>query len=179
MWDCADGDPGRAIGAEEIGGDGIDQDCDGRDACFVDPDGDGWGSDATLVPLGQDCPDEVPRGGDCDEEDPLVHPEAPEIPGDARDTDCDGFELCFADADRDGVTGHDPVPADLACTEDGVGPVDQGDCDDTDPARQGPYCAVQVTGGCDHAPAAAGWLVWLGLATIYRRRASGCATARR
>lgn len=170
MWDCAPVDPNRGIGLSELGDDGIDQDCDGRDVCYADPDGDGHGSDGVPLELGADCPGDVRFGDDCDEADPTVHPGAPEQAGDGTDADCDGLELCFADADQDGVTGDDLIPADLQCTEGSVGPVDQGDCDDTDPERRGAYCAVRVVGGCDHAHPTGGWIPLLGLWFVRRRR---------
>ena len=40
---------------------------------MVDVDGDGW-----------------PPGEDCDDEDPSIHPEAEETPGDGVDSNCDG-----------------------------------------------------------------------------------------
>ena len=44
--------------------------------CATDDDDDGYQSD--------DC------GGDCDDEDPSVHPGAAETPGDSIDSNCDG-----------------------------------------------------------------------------------------
>ena len=46
--DCDDSDPSVYTGAEEICGDGVDQDCDGFDtiSCYVDSDRDGYGDDA-------------------------------------------------------------------------------------------------------------------------------------
>jgi hypothetical protein len=79
--------------------DGRDNDCDGLvdDAdpdltdglpFFVDEDGDGWGGDRVIVgcTLG---PGAALRGGDCDDTDEAVHPQAPES-CDGLDRDCDG-----------------------------------------------------------------------------------------
>ena len=79
-FDCDDGDAQTYQGATEIVGDGIDQDCDGRDllATEVDDDGDGYA--------------EV--DGDCDDTAASVHPGAIEK-CDGTDQDCDGL----ADAD--------------------------------------------------------------------------------
>ncbi len=78
--------------------DGVDQDCDGAD--LTDVDGDGW--DASEV-----------GGGDCDDADPAIHPDAEEIWYDGIDQDCDGA----SDDDQDG---------------DGFDSADHGgtDCDD-------------------------------------------------
>ncbi len=59
------------------------------DTWYADRDGDGYGDDATerrafLAPEGH-----VERGGDCDDTDPEVHPEAVEV-YDGRDNDCSG-----------------------------------------------------------------------------------------
>src|SRR5581483_9662329 len=55
--DCDDGDKNIHPGASEIAGDGVDEDCDGVDLCFVDEDGDGHGdvSGATAVGASLDC----------------------------------------------------------------------------------------------------------------------------
>jgi hypothetical protein len=73
----------------------VDQDCNGLDAvtCYVDGDGDGFGGAATMVDPDGQCIDDVgqaPIGGDCDDAVDWIHPGAPEIVGDAFDSDCDG-----------------------------------------------------------------------------------------
>ncbi len=71
--DCNDGAPGIHPGALDIIGNGIDEDCDGRDAQDLDRDRDGF-----------------PVPGDCNDGDPSVHPGAPEIRGNGVDENCDG-----------------------------------------------------------------------------------------
>jgi hypothetical protein len=86
--DCADFDPTRHPGRDEVWYDGVDQDCDGND---TDQDRDGQ-----------------PRGSDCNDTDASVTPDATEIWYDGVDQDCDGN-----DDDRDG----DGVPRDMDCDD--------------------------------------------------------------
>ena len=104
--DCDDADPAIHPGADEWCN-GVDDDCEGDidedDALdartwYMDADGDGWGDSAISE---VDC-DPVPRhvevGGDCDDGDADIHPEAYDRPDDGFDQDCDG-----ADREFDGV----------------------------------------------------------------------------
>jgi hypothetical protein len=99
--DCDDGDPFVYPGADEIPGDGVDQDCSGSDAgiCHFDGDGDTFGVDSTILSDDEDCddPGESLVNTDCDDGDPFVYPGADEIPGDGVDQDCSGADLfvCF------------------------------------------------------------------------------------
>ena len=94
--------------AEEVPYDGIDQDCDGADllTCFVDDDGDGFGTTETTLPADGDCddPGESPFATDCDDLDETIFPGAPETADDGIDQDCNGTDTitCYVDADRDG-----------------------------------------------------------------------------
>lgn len=82
--DCDDADPLTHPAQEDLGGDGIDRDCDGSDG--LDGDGDGHSS--------------VESGGlDCDDNRPEAWPGAPDPVG-GGDTNCDGFD--GVDGDRDG-----------------------------------------------------------------------------
>ncbi|HMV67634.1 MAG TPA: putative metal-binding motif-containing protein, partial [Myxococcota bacterium] len=115
--DCLDIGVGAAItypGAEEIVGDGADQDCDGEDACYVDHDGDGFGGEVPEPAHGFVCgddPGEVPDAGDCDDGDASVEPAAVEVVADGVDQDCDGLDGCYQDIDGDDWGGGLIVPA--------------------------------------------------------------------
>jgi hypothetical protein len=84
--------------AEEICGNGIDDDCDGQidEKCpcyvYLDNDGDGYGDPATATPVtcGEGIPGYVGQGGDCNDNDPSIHPGATEICGNHIDDNCDG-----------------------------------------------------------------------------------------
>jgi len=85
--DCDDSNGNNHPGANEICGDGIDQDCDGYDlSCDdVDNDGDGFSENQ----------------GDCDDGDINVYPGADEICDDGIDQDCNGRDLvCSGDGDN-------------------------------------------------------------------------------
>jgi hypothetical protein len=117
----------------EVPGDGVDSDCDGAELCYLDGDGDGVGGDVTATSPIWSCtePGEASVTGDCDDADPLSFPGNVEIGGDARDGDCDGLELCWADADGDGYgAGDATVPSEaLDCAAEQLAP-EGGDCDD-------------------------------------------------
>ncbi len=111
--DCDDFAADAYPGAPEIPGDGLDQDCDDLESCYVDSDGDGFGTDE-LVPTtdwGCTLPGNTAIPGDCDDTDAGRNPSAPEIVDDV-DSNCDGID--GPDSDGDGV--HEPE-----------------DCDDGDP----------------------------------------------
>lgn len=140
--DCNDSDAAVNPSATEITGDEVDQNCDGMESCFVDSDADTYTTTGTLLSLDSDCADpgeytdDWPTG-DCDDSDPDRSPGAEEIVGDELDSNCDGVELCYADADRDDYRIDDTVASveDADCQDPGeaVMGVFEGDCDDTDP----------------------------------------------
>jgi len=164
--DCDDGNSGSHPLADEIC-DGEDNDCDGvtdvdsvdEIAFHPDVDGDGFG-DPGITEIGCTSPPGwVATTGDCDDLDPVVHPDAAEacnqlddncdglVPDDEFDWDFDGFNGCGGDCDDtdievapgqfeqvyDGVDNDcDPLTLDDDLDGDGYGHAD--DCDDTDPA---------------------------------------------
>ena len=124
--DCDDGDASVHPEADEICGDGIDQDCNGADiACpsCEDRDGDGYGE-------GAGC-----EGRDCDDYAPTIHEGAEEICGDGVDQDCNGSDLACpddcTDDDGDGYgEGADCIDADCDDEDDDIHPGARDDCGD-------------------------------------------------
>lgn len=92
--DCDDSDAGVNPGAEELEGDGVDEDCDGQEICYEDADNDGYRSDETTISSDDDCSDSgealyADDDGDCDDADDDIYPGARDVEDD-EDNDCDG-----------------------------------------------------------------------------------------
>ena len=90
--DCDDHDRKRSHLVREIAADGVDQDCDNRDRCYLDGDADGFGGARMGAPPGLSCavPGFSAITGDCDDSNASSRPGGKEIPGDGRDNDCNG-----------------------------------------------------------------------------------------
>lgn len=125
--DCDDQDP--YVNPDAIDGAGSpygaandDADCDGvRDDGATDDDGDGYAE----------------IEGDCDDTDPSLSPNLPELAGDGLDNDCNGC-VDDADADSDGFTD---------CPNEVRTDGEAFDCDDSNPqinpdAVEQPYDAL-------------------------------------
>lgn len=86
--DCDDLDPSVNPAAAEVVADGVDQDCDGMELCYVDADADGARSVSVTTGFDLSCtsagtaPASAPV--DCDDANPAVAPGLPEV--------CDGFD---------------------------------------------------------------------------------------
>ncbi|HMV65572.1 MAG TPA: putative metal-binding motif-containing protein [Myxococcota bacterium] len=123
--DCNDVLPGGNRiypGATEIPGNGVDEDCDGGESCFLDQDGDGFGGISTLTTPAFDCdaPNATLVGGDCNDALGSVNPDAAEIVGDNVDQDCDGVDDCYQDIDHDSYGSDVVIPGDdLFCNGGG------------------------------------------------------------
>ena len=123
--DCDDGDDGIHPEAEERC-DGVDEDCNGLvddDAVdagtwYTDADGDGHGDASSPVAACTEPSGATPVGGDCDDDDDAVHPEAEERCEDGVDNDCDGT----AGACR--LLGTLPDAAAATARWDGAAPAD-------------------------------------------------------
>ena len=121
--DCDDEDSSVFPGNEEVC-DGLDNDCDeliddeddsivAETSWYPDEDGDGFGNDALAGYWCSPPPSLILNGGDCDDENPDIHPDAIEV-CDEVDNDCDTFldgddesldlssaSIWFADSDND------------------------------------------------------------------------------
>lgn len=118
--DCNDFDEAIGPHAEEVNGNGVDDDCDGVvDFAVDDDDDDGY----------------AVEGGDCDDSRPDTHPDAVELP-DGVDNDCDGIVdegTTLYDDDGDGFTEEegDCSDSDISRHPDAVELADwvDNDCD--------------------------------------------------
>ncbi len=167
--DCDDSDDAVSPGADEVCGDGIDNDCDGDSDAgpwwYADEDGDGY---ADLTRAEQACDrfdDRLPGGHhDCDDEDADVHPGATELCGDGVDDDCDGVDDAgtwwYRDSDGDGR--GDASVALQSCSEPPGYVDDDQDCDDAH-AAVSPDSMERCADGVDNDCAdgdAPGELTW-------------------
>ncbi len=103
--DCDDTDQSAHPGADEYCN-GTDNDCDGepdspdpQDATtwYPDTDADGFGDDSAGVASCDQIPDWTAQGGDCDDGEATISPNATEV-CDGADNDCDG-DIDAADSD--------------------------------------------------------------------------------
>jgi len=179
--DCDDANAAVNPGATEICNN-IDDDCDGTvdvgavDAgtWYLDNDGDGFGTDASMIQACQQPPNHVALGGDCNDGNPTVNPAAIEVcngidddcdpsTDDYADMDGDGFSLCDGDCDdsdaavnpgaeeicNNGVDDDCDPATDELVDGDGDGwSICYGDCDDTNPMTFPP--APEICDGADN-----------------------------
>ena len=171
--DCDDEAPGVFPGSVEVCG-GIDEDCDelideddpnlsDPTLWYADDDGDGFGGGAAVPRCDSDGGDYVDVGGDCDDSDADINPDAKET-CDTRDIDedCDGAAddlddgstvgatSWYTDADGDGYAGTEY--ARTGCDAE-FGQVEEaGDCNDSNsdinPSRR-EVCGDRIDQDCD------------------------------
>ena len=104
--DCDDTEEEIHPAAAEATADGVDQNCDGLERCFLDDDGDTYPSTVTSLSSDLTCTGSgFSPGGlqeDCDDGDPTIYPMAEELAG-TVDYNCDGFEAiddtCYSSDD--------------------------------------------------------------------------------
>ena len=144
--DCDDSEATTYPGASEVVDDGIDQDCDNGDTCYVDNDNDGFRNQNTTLTIDSadlDCDDDgeaktTDPSTDCNDNVASVYPGAPEVVDDGIDQDCFQGDLCYADSDSDGYRASDTslsvVSSDLDCNDNGEGSTNEPatDCDDSE-----------------------------------------------
>ena len=125
--DCNDNDANVFPGAEEVCGDGIDQNCDFADeSCCEDKDNDGVNAQTDLCP----------SGVDCDDNNANVYPGADEVCGDGIDQNCSGAdEECPCETSCDGK----------ACGDDGCGGV-CGECAEGAVCTEDGICELPAAG---------------------------------
>ncbi len=133
--DCDDDDQDISPGATETTADGIDQDCDGVDTCYVDSDGDDYGSTTTQTGSDLTCAndDEADDDDDCDDGNDDAYP------GAAYN---ESSTSCMEDRDGDGY-GDDDAPS---------GVTDGTDCNDDDAdvnPGESEIIANEVDDNCD------------------------------
>lgn len=128
LGDCDDTQADAWPGAPEPGT-GRDLNCDGDVSCWPDADQDGAGGSGPVLICAMSCAGcGSATGGDCDDGDDAVHPQAAEVLG-GPDEDCDGWAWCFLDLDADGWgDGEADLPG-PSCAVAGGAALD-GDCDD-------------------------------------------------
>jgi MYXO-CTERM domain-containing protein len=137
--DCDDTNADISPSTDDTPYDGIDADCRGNDDWDADADGHASAAEADnyegLLPT-----------DDCDDSNPQVNPDVPDIDYDGIDADCRGDD----DWDRD-ADGY--APSDVGYEGD----LPTGDCDDTDPdiyptAEDALYDGIDTdcTGGDDY-----------------------------
>ncbi|MCB9742536.1 MAG: FG-GAP repeat protein [Alphaproteobacteria bacterium] len=164
--DCDDSDPAVNPDAPEVCNT-VDDDCDGEvdeeglSTIYTDADGDGFGDDSTGVEGCDDGSGGVLVGGDCDDGDESIHPDAEEL-CDGVDNDCSGAVdddatdalTWYSDADADGY--GDAESTVLACSAPSGAVADDTDCDDSD-ASQYPgapeVCNDGLVNDCDGSEA--------------------------
>ena len=144
--DCQDEDAAVGPLMAEIC-DALDNDCDGsidNDAVdgtefYADHDADGFGDEDRTAWACRAPEDHVADGTDCDDDDPVVHPDADEL-CDELDNDCDGqvdeeptdAQTWWFDADGDGDGGQMVSLTECEAPEGYV--ASSADCDDLDPS---------------------------------------------
>jgi hypothetical protein len=163
--DCDDNNANRSPLLTETGAflaNGVDNDCNGGEVCYLDDDNDDYRSQTTLVSSDADCNDTdealTAAGPDCNDTNAAVNPGVADICGNGVDDNCTGNAsdhggLSFSDDDGDGLSyaveqayvfGGVPCALD-DCNDDtdGDGVTDD---DETSAAVRSNACSVDTDG---------------------------------
>jgi MYXO-CTERM domain-containing protein len=115
--DCDDDDPARSPRFAEVPSDGIDQDCDGGEACFTDPDGDGLGSEPT-APGDLACTGFLPADDDPCPLDPDNDADQDNLCADQDPCPANPSQTCTGESGTTGDTAATAVTGDTGVTGD-------------------------------------------------------------
>jgi len=144
--DCNDADATINPVATELPDDGVDQNCDGTELCYLDADDDTYRPAAlsTTSSSDLDCVDSGEATGsdptgDCNDGVASIYPGAPEVPDDGIDQDCSGTDsvTCYVDSDMDGygtIVATTVIAADGNCDTLEQESYTADDCDDSNSA---------------------------------------------
>ena len=168
--DCNDSDPSINPSVHEIPSDDFDQNCDGKEICYLDIDSDGFATESVTLSQDTICGNNgqealaFARTTDCNDYDANINPNAIEIDNDGIDQNCDGVDGGSATQDNDGdgynsSTDCNDFDASIypGATEIQNDGIDQ-DCDGSDAIYSGGCSSTELldcNGIC--AP-----IVWLG-----------------
>ena len=129
--DCAPEDADIYPGADDVFGDGIDQDCD---ECDDSAAGDGVDTDCDGYPANDDLEQQHEHLYDCNDEDHLVNPGMDEVSNNGVDDDCDGVDCTDEDGDGacEGIDDCDDEDEDRYLDNPEVADGKDNDCDGTE-----------------------------------------------
>ncbi|MEC7988305.1 MAG: SUMF1/EgtB/PvdO family nonheme iron enzyme, partial [Myxococcota bacterium] len=148
--DCDDENSAIHPMATEGVADGIDQNCDGFERCYLDTDQDGFGSVEQITGISLDCSGagEAWYSGDCDDSNAQINPAEEEQIADGIDQNCDNREYCYEDGDGDGFgSSHIIATEELDCAFFGAATT-ASDCRDDDPSIPAEYACCSFS-SCD------------------------------